>query len=156
MVMQIAHTGQTRDEGLPYSTHPLTVFWLLQEYGVVSDVNTCCAALLHDTLEMGFTEKDLRHYQIPPEAIKIVKEVSKDKKGKFRIKSKAAMAVKMADRLHNLSTLPLCDKKKQVRYIRDTEKLLAKNKDLMIDSGIFLYYALLAMFKYRKRRNGIW
>ena len=44
-----SHTGQTRDSGEPYITHPVAVAFILLELGM--DTDTICAALLHDVVE---------------------------------------------------------------------------------------------------------
>jgi guanosine-3',5'-bis(diphosphate) 3'-pyrophosphohydrolase len=44
-----AHHGQTRKSGEPYITHPVAVAGMLAEMGM--DVETLCAAILHDALE---------------------------------------------------------------------------------------------------------
>lgn len=44
------HTGQYRNDGLPYITHPLKVCTTLISYGIDDDI-TLSAALLHDILE---------------------------------------------------------------------------------------------------------
>ena len=43
------HEGQMRQTGDPYITHPVAVTEILADYGL--DIETLCAALLHDTVE---------------------------------------------------------------------------------------------------------
>ena len=43
------HSGQKRQSGEPYITHPLNVAYILAE--MHADCDTICAGLLHDTLE---------------------------------------------------------------------------------------------------------
>ena len=43
------HSGQVRQSGEPYITHPLNVAYILSE--MHADRDTVCAGLLHDTLE---------------------------------------------------------------------------------------------------------
>ena len=43
------HSGQKRESGEPYITHPIAVAQILVELGM--DTDTICAALLHDVVE---------------------------------------------------------------------------------------------------------
>src|SRR5690554_4554354 len=45
----LAHDGQYRKSGEAYITHPVSVAMLLTDLGM--DVETICAAILHDVLE---------------------------------------------------------------------------------------------------------
>ena len=44
-----AHDGQERMDGKPYISHPLEVASILVEFNM--DIETICAALMHDVLE---------------------------------------------------------------------------------------------------------
>ena len=50
------HTGQRRQSGEPYITHPLNVAYILAE--MHADRDTVCAGLLHDTLEDTHVTKE--------------------------------------------------------------------------------------------------
>src|SRR5438128_9024979 len=50
-VAQVAHSGQMRDEGIPYIVHPIRVaVCLVDELGLYSP-KLVCSALLHDVIE---------------------------------------------------------------------------------------------------------
>ena len=54
------HSGQTRQSGEPYISHPLNVAYILAE--MHADRDTICAGLLHDTLEdTNTTKEDISH-----------------------------------------------------------------------------------------------
>ncbi len=56
----ILHSGQTRQSGEPYISHPLNVAYILAEMHADSD--TVCAGLLHDTIEdTNTTKNDISH-----------------------------------------------------------------------------------------------
>ena len=50
------HSGQKRQSGEPYITHPLNVAYIL--VSMHADRDTICAGLLHDTLEDTHITKD--------------------------------------------------------------------------------------------------
>ena len=114
-----AHRKQFRKSGEPYITHPLTVASILAELNF--DINTLCAAILHDTIEdTEVTEEDLVKTFNKTVAY-LVQAVTKLDKLKFRnlkeaqaesfVKMLFVMAddlrviiIKLADRLHNMRT----------------------------------------------------
>lgn len=54
------HSGQTRQSGEPYVSHPLNVAYILAE--MHADRDAICAGLLHDTLEdTNTTKEDISH-----------------------------------------------------------------------------------------------
>ena len=56
----ILHSGQIRQSGEPYISHPLNVAYILAEMHADSD--TVCAGLLHDTIEdTNITKNDISH-----------------------------------------------------------------------------------------------
>ena len=112
-----AHKGQHRkSDNSPYVNHPLGVANMIVVLGNVTNENVVAAAMLHDTIEdTKITEQDiLTHFG---ETIAhIVLEVTDDKslpqvtRKKFQIdhahaKSYEAKLVKLADKLHNLTSL---------------------------------------------------
>lgn len=55
------HTGQMRQSGEPYISHPINVAYILAE--MHADKDTICAGLLHDTLEdTNTTKEDIAYY----------------------------------------------------------------------------------------------
>ena len=96
-----AHAGQKRKNSKnPYFVHPMEVFKILSF--VTEDKNILCAGLLHDVLEdTEVTEKELSK-EFGKKIISIVKEVTKDKKGMFHIKTREGLMVKLADMLSNI------------------------------------------------------
>lgn len=113
----IAHRNQRRKDQAktPYINHPIEVMTLLSQAGVV-DVNTLCAAVLHDTIE----DTDVTYEQLVKEFGKetadIVKECSDDKSLPKEVRkqeqilhakvaSASAKLVKTADKLSNLGNL---------------------------------------------------
>ncbi|MEZ4237562.1 MAG: HD domain-containing protein [Myxococcota bacterium] len=115
-----AHAGQTRKSGEPYLTHPLAVAAILA--GMRMDVETIATALLHDALEDNPITKEQMEAEIGREITELVDGVTKIGKLKFRSREELAaenfrkmmlamsrdlrvILVKLADRLHNMSTL---------------------------------------------------
>jgi (p)ppGpp synthase/HD superfamily hydrolase len=110
-----AHEGQYRKETpVPYITHPVAVALMLAQYGFAENVLT--AAVTHDVLEdTGVGEDELRH-TIGEEAFAIVQAVTNDnslgweeKKSAYidsvRTGPEGALAVALADKVHNLESL---------------------------------------------------
>jgi GTP pyrophosphokinase len=115
-----AHAGQTRKSGEAYLTHPLAVAGILASMRM--DVETIATALLHDALEDNPITKDQMEAEIGPVITDLVDGVTKIGKLKFRSREELAaenfrkmmlamsrdlrvILVKLADRLHNMSTL---------------------------------------------------
>lgn len=114
------HTGQKRDSGEPYITHPLAVAYILLELGM--DTDTICVALLHDVVEdTDATLEDVRKL-FGDDCAMLVDGVTKI--GKIPLFTKEeqqaenvrkillamsqdirVIIVKLADRLHNMRTL---------------------------------------------------
>ena len=132
------HDGQHRKEGLPYITHPLKVCSTLIIHGVKDDI-TLAAALLHDVLEdcqdklpLGGKEL-LTEYGLDGEVLDIVKLLTK-KSGlteeeltvyfKNISKNPKALIIKLADRLHNSSTLYIFSPDKLKKYIKETNTFI--------------------------------
>lgn len=132
------HDGQYRKDGTPYFLHPLKVCSTLVNYGIDDDV-TLAAALLHDVLEdcddqlpRGGEELCVE-YHISPEVIEILQLLTKESGlddhalnvyfKKIEANPKAAL-IKLADRLHNSSTLYTFTTVKMRKYIRETNLFL--------------------------------
>lgn len=96
-----AHHGQVDKAGVPYVFHPLH----LAE--TMDDEISCCAALLHDTVEdTAVTLEDLAK-EFPAEVVEAVRLLTHDPSENYleyvrRIKGNSvAMKVKLADLAHN-------------------------------------------------------
>ncbi len=135
-----AHAGQRRRSGDPYITHPLSVAKILAQ--VHMDTQTIIAAILHDVLEDTPIEKQGISELFGSEIADLVDAVSKlthvqsiskaeAKAENFR-KMLLAMAkdirviiIKLADRLHNMSTLSAMPKEKRLRIAKETLEIYA-------------------------------
>jgi GTP pyrophosphokinase len=130
-----AHAGQIRLSGEPYLSHPLEVSNIL--VGLRLDAPTIVAGLLHDTVEDTDISVPQVSEQFGPEVGAIVEGVTKISKMNFESKEQAqaenirkmilAMAddirvilVKLADRLHNISTLEFQKEYKQRSIAQET------------------------------------
>lgn len=135
-----AHIKQFRKSGEPYITHPITVASILSELHF--DINTLCAAVLHDTIEdTDVTEKDIAK-KFNKTVAYLVQAVTKLDKLKFRnlqeaqaesfVKMLFAMAddvrviiIKLADRLHNMRTINAMSESSRKRIARETLDVFA-------------------------------
>lgn len=135
-----AHKKQFRKSGEPYITHPLTVASILAELNF--DINSLCAAVLHDTIEdTEVSEDDLRK-DFNKTVAYLVQAVTKLDKLKFRnlheaqaesfVKMLFAMAedvrviiIKLADRLHNMRTINAMSESSRKRIARETLDVFA-------------------------------
>jgi (p)ppGpp synthase/HD superfamily hydrolase len=112
-----AHEGQVRkhDDPVPYVTHPFHVALILARLG--EDDVVLQAALLHDVVEdcPGWSFERIEH-EFGPEVRAVVAELTEDKTRSWEERKRAAidhvmrmspraLAVKAADKLHNLRTL---------------------------------------------------
>jgi guanosine-3',5'-bis(diphosphate) 3'-pyrophosphohydrolase len=109
------HKDQRRKdkEASPYINHPIGLAEVLVNVGNVTDINTLCAALLHDTVEDTETTAAELTEIFGVEISDIVKEVTDDKSLSKESRkqaqidhamhlSKQARAVKLADKICNL------------------------------------------------------
>lgn len=137
---QGAHLGQFRKSGEPYISHPLAVARILGNLHL--DVHTLAAALLHDVVEdthISNTEISERFGDTVAELVEGVSKLDKIESqtaieaqaDNFR-KMLLAMArdvrvilIKLADRLHNMSTLDVMRVDKQRRIARETLEIYA-------------------------------
>ncbi|HVY35927.1 MAG TPA: RelA/SpoT family protein [Candidatus Paceibacterota bacterium] len=128
------HEGQQRNSGEPYFSHSIAVARYCIEFGM--DVETIAAALLHDVLEdTDATEEDIQE-RFGESVLFLVKGVTKLGTLKYQGRERhvesmrkffVAMAedirvliIKLADRLHNVSTLDYVSKEKQKRIALET------------------------------------
>ncbi len=132
------HDGQYRKSGEPYFTHPLKVCSTLISLGVDDDI-TLAAAILHDVLEdcsdsLPEGGRELTaEYGLDPQILEIIRLLSKpsglnDQElgiyfKKIEKNPKAAL-IKLADRLHNSSSLYTFSDEKMRKYLRETELFL--------------------------------
>lgn len=130
------HSGQKRKSGEEYIIHPLKVAYALLVYGF--DYETVCAALLHDTVEdTSYTNEELEHDFNKNIAV-LVDGVTKMKGSKFLSKEETKLmthekimnsitkdariiAIKLADRLHNMYTLDYLPRNKQLEIANETK-----------------------------------
>jgi HD domain len=124
------HQGQTRRSGDAYITHPVSVATILAE--LRADDQTVCAAILHDTLEdTAYTSNALR-LDFGAGIAALVAEHNALDQVSGGSESKAAralkaiasadsrvVALKMADRLHNMRTLQFMPQESQLRKARE-------------------------------------
>jgi len=123
-----AHSGQTRDEGIPYVSHCIEVAKIIYaEWGITTDENLVDAALLHDTVEDTDTAIDQIRLQFGDDVAMLVDGVSKlrsekgentDKETLRKVVNTAyldprVLLLKLADRLHNMRTVQFVAPEKQ-------------------------------------------
>ncbi|WP_283133983.1 RelA/SpoT family protein [Rhizohabitans arisaemae] len=132
------HRDQKRKSGDPYITHPLAVATILAELG--TDVETLCAALLHDTVEDTAYGLDELRGDFGDKIALLVDGVTKLDKVKFGDAAQAetvrkmvvamsrdirVLIIKLADRLHNMRTLRYLPRHKQEQKARETLEIFA-------------------------------
>ena len=130
-----AHDGVIRKSGEAYIFHPIAVAYTLADLHM--DVETVCAALLHDVIEdTEFTKKDISD-RFGEVVADLVDGVTKLSGGIFTTRDEAAAAsfqkmmaamthdyrvvlIKLADRLHNVKTLGVRSPKSRRRIAQET------------------------------------
>src|SRR5882672_7709950 len=154
-VARAAHSGQYRQSGEPYITHPLAVAKILAEWHL--DPQALMAALLHDVVEDTPTTKTEIAKRFGKPVAELVDGVSKIDRIEFATLQHAqaenfrkmllAMArdvrvilIKLADRLHNMRTLEAVPPEKQERIARETLDIYAPIANRL--GLISLYYEL--------------
>jgi len=136
----LAHAGQTRLSGEPYISHPVAVARSLAEMRL--DPQTIAAAILHDVVEDTDVSIAEIEKEFGVEVATLVDGVSKLDQMQFTSRAEAqaesfrkmmlamiedirVILVKLADRLHNMSTLDAMPRKKQARIARETLEIYA-------------------------------
>ena len=135
-----AHKDQKRISGTPYISHPLAVASNVADMQM--DVDSICAALLHDVVEdTSYSYDDIKQ-RFGEQVALLVDGVTKLDKIEFSNKEERdmenlrkmflAMAkdirviiIKFADRMHNLSTLISMSEEKQREKARETLSVFA-------------------------------
>ena len=132
------HSGQMRQSGEPYITHPLSVAYILAE--MHADRDTICAGLLHDTIEDTNIKKEDIAHDFNQTVAELVDGVTKMSKMNFSSKQDQNMAntrkiitgitedvriiiIKLADRLHNMRTLEFKSEFKQKENALETMEI---------------------------------
>lgn len=144
-----AHAGQKRKSGEPYIVHPLSVADTLIDWGM--DIDTVIAGILHDTVEDTDATLDQIETLFGRDVAFLVDGVTKVSQARAGMRnlesylpqtkdnlSKLLIAVgqdvrviiiKLADRLHNLSTLQYMKPEKQVKIARESIDVFAPMAD---------------------------
>lgn len=129
-----AHKGQKRKTGEPYLIHPLYTAYFIAGLGLGKD--TIAAAFLHDVIEdCEVTEKKVKE-EFNPTVAKLVKgvtslrhtekqKISEDTVENLRrffivaARDIRAVAIKLADRLHNAKTIYGLSEERQITYAQE-------------------------------------
>ena len=129
------HRGQERKSGDAYITHPINVASILVECGF--DYETICTALLHDTVEDTNCTLEEIENEFGSVVAKLVDGVTKMKDVSFTSKEEMKkathqkiireisydariLAIKLADRLHNMVTLGALREEKRIEIASET------------------------------------
>lgn len=133
-----AHSGQKRQSGEPYITHPLAVAQILADLGL--GPRAIAAALLHDTVEDTGYPLDELAAEFGDEVAMLVDGVTKLDKVKYGESAQAetvrkmivamsrdirVLLIKLADRLHNARTWGFVPPEKAVRKATETLEIYA-------------------------------
>lgn len=135
-----AHKGQCRKSGEPFIIHPIEVAIILADLRM--DVETLCAALLHDTVEdTDITAADVERTfnaqvrQLVEGVTKItqieVESLSDEQAATIRkmfvamSKDIRVIVIKLADRLHNMRTLAALREDRRIFKSRETLEIYA-------------------------------
>lgn len=144
-----AHEGQKRKSGEPYIIHPIAVAHTLIEWGM--DIDSVLAGILHDTVEDTEVTLDQIESLFGHDVAFLVDGVTKVSKARAGMQdlsnylpqtkdnlSKLLIAVghdvrviiiKLADRLHNLSTLQHMSREKQIKIARESLEVFGPMAD---------------------------
>ncbi|THU04077.1 bifunctional (p)ppGpp synthetase/guanosine-3',5'-bis(diphosphate) 3'-pyrophosphohydrolase [Lampropedia puyangensis] len=135
-----AHSGQYRNSGEPYITHPIAVAALCSQWHL--DAPALMAALMHDAMEdCGVTRQDIEGL-FGDDVAELVDGLTKLEKLEFHSREEnqaqsfrkmlLAMAkdvrvilIKLADRTHNMRTLSVAPRNKWGRISRETLEIYA-------------------------------
>lgn len=135
-----AHEGQLRKSGEPFIVHPIEVGIILSDLKM--DVETICAAILHDTVEDTDVTSELVEEKFGSGIRNLVDGVTKitrievgsltDEQAATIRKMLVAMSkdirvivIKLADRLHNMRTLSSLREDRRIFKARETLEIYA-------------------------------
>ena len=138
------HEGSRRKDGSPYITHCLEVACILADMNRSNE--EIAAGILHDIVEDTDVTTDMIARHFDPQVARIVEavtniepylpdncELQKEEIDELSVKKlieailidcPEALYVKVADRLHNLSTMGVIDNKRRVDKVNDTRAVL--------------------------------
>lgn len=144
-----AHANQKRKSGEKYITHPLAVAAILIDWGM--DIDSVLAGVLHDTVEdTAMTLEEIENHFGHSVAFLVdgvtkvgqaragMKDIStylpatKDNLSKLLIaigQDVRVIIIKLADRLHNLETLSVMGRDKQLKIARESLEVFAPMAD---------------------------
>lgn len=116
------HKDQVDDYGKPYfEEHIVQTVAILRQ--ITDDVDTICAAYLHDTIEDTDTTVEELEKEFGLKVAKLVMEVTHDGEADHygfyfpRLETKRAILIKFADRLSNLSRMSCWTPQRQQHYL---------------------------------------
>lgn len=144
-----AHTGQKRKSGEDYITHPIAVAATLVEWGM--DIDSVLAGILHDTVEDTDAKLEQIESLFGQKVAFLVDGVTKVSQARSGMQDLAnylpqtkdnlsklliaigqdvrVIIIKLADRLHNLSTLQHMPKEKQIKIARESLEVFGPMAD---------------------------
>lgn len=129
------HAGQRRKSGEPYLSHPVAVALIVAGLGL--SPRAVCVALLHDVLEdTDYPLERLRRdfgddvarlvvaTSMTADQVRAIKEQLRSNSAPLTSEQAEALAVKVADRLHNMRTLRWLAPARQTEKARQTRELV--------------------------------
>lgn len=131
---------QIREDGSRYIEHPKAVMMIIfMLFGIKTDLKSLLISLLHDTKEDVYLIIEAMIVLMFGKSVaRSVMFVTKDKNSKpiyfprlLSCNDWRAVVVKLADRIHNLSTLGSCTKEKQKKQVQETEEYYFKLCDYL-------------------------
>jgi GTP pyrophosphokinase len=134
-----AHLNQFRKSGEPYISHCIEVYRILKSWGV-ENRDLLIASLLHDVIEDSHINKKLIKERFGSEVYKFVEGVTQIKLGEYNERDSNTLKkimhnslldpnisiLKLADRIHNLSTLQYMPADKRERKAKESLEVYAK------------------------------
>lgn len=130
-IAERAHAGVLRKDGkTPYVEHPAKVASILFDLGIRNE-SILSAALLHDVFEDCPVErvKGEIYLLFPTEVNEAISTLTKTAQsndmyyGRIKL-NRIATLVKLADRVHNLSTLNSFTEEKKKKYVEETKEFV--------------------------------